>query len=356
MASLLAFSCNNGNTVRINSGDEYNYSDGNDYSGTVFAEFENYPKGKESPSGKLTVKSNLAQESVLLFDGEVKGEKYVGTIPAGAGNSVTLKLDSGKFHTIIGVCKSAYEEKKEMATQTSALTYYSDTQAYSIIVSPENLTGAGTWIFNNNTNYWAQIEDVDNSGTTFAVIQPNAKRVKIPIQLNKAYDYKVTYKKELKYNDQILAIVDSSLVSENDTVQVSENTTLTFTTDLNGPKQGTLAADLEPSVLFINNSGKSVRVYNGQVQLSNINNTAADDFVVISGINAMLTGFTAGANTTTLSARSNAWHDAQTCTENKTMEKGKVYRITLTANNDENATSPVKWTVDEENASEYYEE
>ncbi|MCM1320861.1 MAG: hypothetical protein NC041_01635 [Bacteroides sp.] len=328
----------------------------NNYEGTVYEDFADYPSGKENARGMLTVKSNLAQESVLLFDGEVKPEKYIGTIPAGAGSSVKLKLDSGKFHTIVGVCKSVYEEKGDQAAQTSALTYYSDTQAYSITVSPDNLTGAGTWIFNNNTNYWAQIEDVDNSGKTFAVIQPNALRVKIPIQLNTAYDYKVTYKKELKYNDTIVAIVDSSVVSENDTVQLSEATSLTFTTDLNGPKQGSLSADLAPSVLFINNSGRSVRIYNGQTQLSNINNTAADDFVVLTGTSAMLAGFDDNFNTQTLVARSTAWTGGQTCTVDMSMKKGKVYCVTITANNDENATSPIRWTVEEKDASEYYDE
>lgn len=340
--------------VNINN----NSNNSTDYSKTIYADFYNYPTGKQNASGTLTVTNALTTSEVLIFDGTVEAANYIGTIPA--GSSIKVKLDAGKFHTIVGILKSDYDDNKDLTLcgQSSVLTYYSSTQGYKISVSPSNLAGAGTWIFNNSTNYWASVESVDNS-TTYAVIQPNALRVKVPIKLNTSYDYKIVYKKELKYNDVVLAITDSTLQSQNDTVYLTEDTTTTFTTDITGTGTGSLN-DLSPSVLFINSSGKSVRLYNGQVQLSNITNSTAEDFVVIAGTTAMVTGLTNGGSTSSIIARSNAW-TAQTCTEKVTMSKGKVYVIEITSDSTygttgSTSTSPIKWSVTEKDASEYYDE
>lgn len=326
---------------------------GGDYSGTIYADFANYPTGRQAANGTLEIVNQVATSAVLAFDGTVEAANYIGTIPA--SSSIKVRLDAGKFHTIVGILKSDYDDKKDLdqCGQSSVLTYYSNTQAYKVSVSPSNLTGAGTWIFNNNTNYWASIEAVDNS-TTYAVIQPNALRVKVPVQLNKSYDYKIVYKKELKYNDTVLAITDSTLQSQNDTVQLSESTTTTFTTDIKGTGTGALG-DLAPSVLFVNASGKSVRLYNGQVQLSNFTNKNADDFVVLDGTTAMVTGLTSGTTTSSITARSVAWSGEQKCTENVTMNKGKVYVITATENSAPGA-APITWKVEEKPASDYYTE
>ena len=319
---------------------------------SLFSDFYNYPNGKMNDNGTLTISNNVAQE-VLVFTSEVAGKNYIGTIPA--NSTIKVKLDDEKFYTVIGVCKTTYEDKQSLAAQTSCLTYYSNTQTYTVSVSPSNLTGAGKWIFNNNTNYWASIESVTNDGNVFAVIAPSAKRVEVPIELNKAYDYKIVYKKELKYNNKVLAIADSSVVSDNDTVQLDETLTQ-FTTDLNGTSTK-LADDLAPSVLFINNYNKSLRIYNGQIQLSNIGSTT-DDYVIMSGRTAMITGFTAGTSTSGIGVRSNALNGNQLCTESLIMEKAKVYRITVEVNTDTttNSTNPIKWTVVEETATNYYDE
>lgn len=319
---------------------------------SLFSDFYNYPNGKMNDNGTLTISNNVAQE-VLVFTSEVVGKNYIGTIPA--NSTIKVKLDDEKFYTVIGVCKATYEDKQSQAAQTSCLTYYSNTQTYKVSVSPSNLTGAGKWIFNNNTNYWASIESVTNDGNVFAVIAPSAKRVEVPIELNKAYDYKIVYKKELKYNNKVLAIADSSVVSDNDTVQLDETLTQ-FTTDLNGTSTK-LADDLAPSVLFINNYNKSLRIYNGQIQLSNIGSTT-DDYVIMSGRTAMIPGFTAGTSTSGIGVRSNALNGNQLCTESLIMEKAKVYRITVEVNTDTttNSTNPIKWTVVEETATNYYDE
>lgn len=316
----------------------------------LYNDFYNYPEGYATENGLLTIKNNVASE-VLCFTDSVDPKNYIGTVSASSSLKVQLP-SSGKFYTIVSVQKSAYEKNPTQATQTSTLVYSSDTQAYKISISPSNLSGAGTWIFNNSTKYWAEISSVDNK-ETFAVIAPETKRVKIPVELNKAYDYKITYKKELKYDGKIIAIADSSLVSQNDTVYLTEKTSTTFETDLEGTKS--LASDIAPSVLFINNSGKSVRVYNGQIQLSNIGDSG-DDYVVISGTTAMITGFAAESLFTSMNVRSTAWSGAQYCKDETVMEKGKVYVVTIAPNTEENATSEVVWSVKEKEATEYYEE
>lgn len=323
----------------------------------IYADFYNYPAGKQNASGTLEVVNQLTTSQVLIFDGTVEAANYIGTI--NGSSSIKVKLDAGKFHTIVGILKSDYDEKKELELcgQSSTLTYYSSTMGYKVSVSPDSLTGAGKWIFNNNTNYWASIEAVDNS-KTYAVIQPNALRVTIPIKLNTSYDYKIVYKKELKYQDTVLAITDSTLQSQNDTVYLTETTTTTFTTDINGTGK---LGDLAPSVLFINNSGKSVRIYNGQVQLSNITNRTAEDYVVIAGATAMVTGLTSGSSSAGITVRSTAWTGSIACTESVTMNKGKVYVIKI--EDDKNygtqgstSASPIKWTVTEKEATDYYDE
>ncbi len=351
--------CADGNTVNVNTGTDENKP--TDYSSTIYADFYNYPAGKQNFSGTLTVTNQLTTDSVLIFDGTVEATNYIGTIPA--GSSINVKLDAGKFHTIVGIMKGDYDEKEDLMQcgQSSVLTYYSSTQAYKVSVSPSSLTGAGTWIFNNNTSYWASIESTDNS-TTYAVIQPNALRVKVPVKVNTSYDYKVVYKKELKYNDVVLAITDSTLQSENDTARVSEKTTLTFTTDLKGTGTGSLS-DLAPSVLFINESGKTVRLYNGQVQLSNVTDSTADDFAIITGTTAMVTGLVSGASTSSLVVRCIAWGSAsaQTCTKSVTMSAGKVYVVRIDKDSTygvtgSTSTSPIIWSVEEKAASDYYDE
>lgn len=265
-----------------------------------YKEFANYPDGKQDSTGTLTLK-NQVNGKVLVFTDSVSPANYIGTIPA--LESIKVKLNSGKFYNIVAVQQSVYESNPTLAAQTSKLAYYSDMQAYTVSVSPENLTGSATWIFNNNTNYWVSVEHVDNSGETFAVIAPTAKRVSIPVQTNASYPYKVVYKKELKYNNITLAVAEKTSMAEND--EASFYNLTTFTTDLNGTATQEYD-DLAPTVQFINNSGKTVRVYNGQVQLTDAGITA-DDYTLASGVTAFFPPFTHGTSITSLNVRSIAW-------------------------------------------------
>ena len=315
-----------------------------------YKNFANYPEGKQNAAGTLTL-TNQVNSKVLVFTDSVAPENYIGTIPA--LESIRVKLTSGKFYNIVAVQQSAYEENPALAIQTSKLAYYSDTQAYTVSVSPENLTGSATWIFNNNTNYWVSVEHVDNSGETYAVIAPNAKRVSIPVQANQSYPYKLIYKKELKYNNMTIAVAEKTSMEENDEASFFNLTS--FTTDLNGiaPQE---YDDLAPTVQFINNTGKTLRVYNGQVQLSDAGSTT-EDYTLAAGVTAFFTSFTEGTNSSSINVRSVAWNGSQQCSESKTFEKGKVYVITASVNTGtDKKTKPVLWSVSEKKAETFYSE
>ena len=335
---------NNGNSVN----DEGNGKDTSADVPELYKDFADYPLGKQNSTGTLTLK-NQVNSKVLVFTDSVSPANYIGTIPA--LESIKVKLNSGKFYNIVAVQQSVYEANPTLASQASKLAYYSDTQAYTVSVSPDNLTGSATWIFNNNTNYWVSVEDVDNSGETYAVIAPNAKRVSVPVQTNTTFPYKIVYKKELKYNNITIAVAEKTSMSEND--EASFYNLTTFTTDLNGTSAKEYD-DLAPTVQFINNTGKTVRVYNGQIQLTDAG-ISTDDYTLASGVTAYFTGFTDGTSATTLSVRSVAWNSAAACSEDIKFTKGKVYVVTATANTgDDSATKPVKWTVTEKTADDFY--
>ncbi len=332
---------NNGNSVK-DSNEDANSSE------ELYKDFANYPNGKQNAEGTLTLK-NQVNSKVLVFTDSVSPANYIGTIPA--MESIKVKLNAGKFYNIVAVQKSVYEENTTLAAQTSKLAYYSDIQAYTVSVSPDNLTGSATWIFNNNTNYWVSVENVDNSGDTYAVIAPNAKRVTIPVQTNTSYPYKIIYKKELKYNNISIAVAEKTSMAEND--EASFYNLTTFTTDFNGTAAKEYD-DLAPTVQFINNSGKTLRVYNGQLQLTDAG-VSTDDYTLSSGVTAYFTSFTAGTSATGLGVRSVAWTGEQKCTESISFEKGNVYIVTVTANTgDDKDTKPVLWKVAEKTAESFY--
>ena len=317
----------------------------------IYADFYNYPTGKQNASGTLTLK-NQVNGKVLVFTDSVEPQNYIGTIPA--LEEIKVKLASGKFYNIVAVQQSVYEDDPTLATQTSKLAYYSDTQGYTVSVSPENLTGSATWIFNNSTSYWVSVESVTASGETYAVIAPDAKRVQVPVRSNSNFDFRVVYKKELKLNGRTIAVAEKTDMSQNDTATFTD--LKQFTTDLKGTSSNDYD-DLAPTIKFINNSGKSVRVYNGQVQLSNAGTLSEDeDYVLATGVTAYFTGLTADGNISGLQVRSVAWTDAQTCTQTMTLQKGKVYTVTISPNTDTSsvAAKPIVWAVTESDASTVY--
>ena len=147
----------------------------------IYKEFYNYPNGRENTNGTLEIK-NAMGSPVLLFTDSVSPANYIGT--AGSNSSIKVKLPDEKFYTVVAVDKDTYEEKQEQASQFSNLTYYSNSQLFSITVSASNIFGEGKWIINNNTDYWVSLEKSDRSGIIFAVAAPNAKRVTVPIKFN----------------------------------------------------------------------------------------------------------------------------------------------------------------------------
>ena len=313
----------------------------------MYANFANYPTGKQSSTGKLKL-TNEVNTSVLVFTDSVSPENYIGTIPA--LSSINVALTAGKFYSIVAVTKTAYETDKTLAAQSSTLAYYSNSQAYSVSVSPEDLTGSATWIFNNNTSYWASIEKVDGTGT-YAVIAPNALRVSVPMQTNKSYDYKVVYKKQLKFNNTVIAVANKTSKVENNTASFYNLTT--FTTDLNGVPTSD-NSDLAPTVQFINNTGKTLRVYNGQKQLTD-SGIISDDYTIAHGIAGFFSGFTSGALASAINVRCVGWTGAFNCTDTTTLENGKVYKVTVSIASGANTETPtLAWNVQAVDADDFY--
>ena len=223
------------------------------------------------------------------------------------------------------------------------------------------MTGSATWIFNNYTSYWVSVEKIDSSGEAYAVIAPLAKQVSVPVQTNKNYDYRVVYKKQLKYNGNIIAISNKTSCTENDTASFMNLTT--FTTDLYGDATND-NSDLAPTIKFINQTGKTLRVYNGQVQLSD-NGICVDDYTLASGVSAFFTGFTEGTSLSNLNIRNVAWSGNYYCTDTTTkLQNGYVYIVTVRNSNNSSYSSssssanPVSltWTVSKEAANRFYTE
>lgn len=314
----------------------------------LYKDFYNYPKGKQDSTGTLTLKNNLGY-AVLCFVDSVDGKNYIGTVPA--TGEIIVKLTEGTFYNIVTVSKKSYEENPALAKQSSKLTYYSNTQAYAIQVAADDLVGGATWVFNNKTDYWVSVESVDGSGERFAVIKPKAQNVSIPVAKNATYMYKVVYLKELKYKGTIMGIAEKTAMEENDVASFQNIDK--WTLDLTGKNLTTNDDDLSPTVQFINNSGKSVAVYNGQIQLCDYG-ISADDYWCADGITALFVdSFTEGSNTSGIIARSPAWEFPEQCNIDKAMEKGKVYVITLKKNT--TTTNKVSWDVTEKDAVSFYD-
>jgi hypothetical protein len=310
---------------------------------TTYKNFYNYPDGRvDNNNGTLTITNTVAKQS-LLFIETVDKDNYIGTV--GSLSSVKVKLPAEKFYTIVAVDKATYEEQGLKASQSNVLTHYSNTMAYSVSVTPLVAYGGGTWIFNNNTAYWAQIRKTDMSGN-YAVIAPNAQRVSIPVALNTPYDYYVYFYKELKLNGKVIAVVESSDRSQSNTAQVT-NAVTPYTTNIQAKD---IPSNIKPAVMVKNNSGKSVRVYYANQQKTN--GSLSADFVIVGGASELLTGFEPNDDTKSINFAALAWVDGNKYVPDAmsmTMENDKVYEITIPQN--ENA-SDIK--VVEVDASKYY--
>jgi hypothetical protein len=318
----------------------------------IYKEFFNYPRGRENANGNLTIK-NAAGSPVLLFIDTVFPANYIGT--AGSNSSINVKLSEEKFYTIVAVDKDTYEEKEEQASQYSNLTYYSNSQLFSITVNASNIFGEGKWIINNNTDYWVSLEKSDRSGVIFAVAAPNAKRVTVPIKFSEGYDFIPHFYKEIKQQGKVIALVESDDIGQADTAWTDENHPI-FTTDIGGPGADIEVpdenADTKPAVVVTNSSDKTVRVYTGtHNQLTN--GALGADFALASGITQLFTGLDAGTSVNTINFDALAWGGKRVFVsgQDMAMEINKVYFIKL-----EGSGSNYSATVtDIKDAEEYFQ-
>jgi hypothetical protein len=307
----------------------------------LYEDFYQYPDGRKNASGTLEI-GNSAASPVLLFTDSVVPANYIGT--ADSLSSIKVRLPEEKFYTIVAVDKATWEEKGDQASLFSDLTYYSNRQPYSMSVHASSTYGGGTWIINNTTNYWVAFRKSDQSGTTYAVAAPNARRMSVPVQLNTNYDFIPHFYKELKYNGKVIALVEYDDTRSADTVTTSE-AQRSFTTDVGSLTQP--STNIKPAIYFTNNSDKTVRIYSGQ----NYQLGTGDDFAMASGMTEMLTGLEAETNTNSIQFASIAWESRIFVAENMVMQNNKVYRIVLAGNQTSNNYST---TVIEEDASVYF--
>jgi hypothetical protein len=314
----------------------------------LYKDFYNYPAGRTNSGGLLTIQ-NSANSKVLLFTDSVATSNYIGTVEG--LSSVKVKLAEEKFYTIVAVDKENYEEKKEQAVQFSDFSYYSNRQAYAMSVNPSDMFGAGKWIITNTTDYWVSMRKTDGSGGNWAVVAPNTLRTEIPVPIGTPIDYVPHFYKELKHNGKVIAVVESDVISGANTVTTSEqyptfNTNIGLSSGLQPP-----STDLNPAIFLTNSCDKSVRVYSGANNQLSPSGQPGADFVMGSGWDQMFTdGISAGTNTTSINFSALGWDPPrQYVTQNMSMQKNKVYRITLNGSAGSYTTS-----VTEEDASEYF--
>jgi hypothetical protein len=347
-ASLILLSCENpsggsGNTTNDDDDDD----DGNDVP-ALYEDFHNYPDGRTDTNGGTLTIRNAANSKVLLFTGSVSPSNYIGTVEA--LNSVKVRLPEEKFYTIVAVDKVNYEEKKEQAYQFSGLTYYSNLQPYSMNVNPSSLSGAGTWVLANQSNYWVALQKTDASGDNWAVLAPKTLRTTIPIPIGTNIDYVPHYYKELKYNGKVIALVEYDDVTQADTVATSTENPQ-FNTSI-GASLTPPSANLKPALLLTNNCDKTVRVYTGQNNQLSPSGTPGDDYAMASGWTTMITSsIEADTNTKGINFGITGRPERIYVSVDKVMQNNHVYRIVLAGNQRDGYTT----TVEEKTAEEFFE-
>ena len=325
--------------------DDNTDNNNNETQDPIYNGFYNYPTGRVDPvAGRLTIKNTLSSE-VLIFYEKVDKDNYIGTI--GNLGEVRVKMPEQKFYAIIAVQKANYEERKVQASQYHEMAYYSDTQAYTISVSPSSLWGGGIWRFNNYTNYWVEVRKADLS-QNYAVIQPNAKMVNIPIEIGEIYDYSLYYSRDLKYNGMIIAKVETTNPKLDDSVQVNAQNP-THVTDIENVN---ITANTKPYVMVINNCSVAVRVFYSGTQKTN--GAPQGDIIVPSGQRLLFSGFEPNNVTTNINFRASSWqtnHRYVPETQSKIMASDKVYEVTIPSGAEPSASAI---TVVEVNASNYF--
>ena len=352
--SLIACDTVSGDSKSNNNGtnNETGNNENNQNTPAVYNNFYNYPIGRVDPTGKLTVQ-NQAATDVLLFNGSVTAENYLGTV--NSLGSVLLKLPDEKFYSIVAVDKSVYEEKTKQASQTSYFTNYSNTLANKVNVTTSKSSGNATWVFNNPTSYWASITSTDKS-RIYAVIAPKALRVSVPIEADINHFYFVSYTKDISFNGRIVGVVETDSPSESDIAVASQANNYQHITDL-GTGHLKPSSSVKPCILVKNNLTKgAVLVNKSTIQLTNGANTVEGGLAVIAGESRIYVGLNSGDNINTINFENMAWTATGAgnlyVKDDFKMENGKLYIITLSGSDAATRSTSVE-VVD---AEAYFEE
>jgi hypothetical protein len=259
-----------------------------------------------------------------VFNGTVKKENYLGTIN-GAASSINVTLPDVKFYTIVAVEREAYEEFGDNAFQSSILTYYSNSQGYTVTLTPNGLGGNAIWRMHNRTKYWVELRSQDSS-ETYAVIAPQTYYVNKPIMLDTQYRYIPHFYRELKYSGKIVAIVETTSIADSDTAIADDISPIFETTieNVNVP-----AESLRPTILVNNDANKTIDVYYSNRPLTN--GAGAQGVVIPTGRQQLLSGLEADQNVNQINFRATAWGgNHKYVTNDVTMVSNKVYIINVT--------------------------
>jgi len=286
----------------------------------IYKDFYNYPKGREDDNGTLKI-INGSGSTALLFTDSVSPGNYIGTV--GSGSSINVKLPDEKRYIIVAVDKARYEEKGEQAFQFSCMTFYSNVQGISVTVKAGNAFGEGKWIINNNSGYWVALEDVDGSGAIFAVAAPNAKRVTVPVEFEKSYEFIPHFYKELKQNGKVVEVVEIDDQSQRDIIYTDKATPVVNTTIEDPIEPPPASENIKPAVFITNSSDKSVRIYIGQ----NDQLGAVVDFTLTTGRTQFFDKLEPGINVNTINFE--ALGGRVFVSQDMTMQNNKIYRIVL---------------------------
>lgn len=316
----------------------------------VYNGFYNYPIGRVDPTGTLTVE-NKAAAKVLLFNGTVEGNNFLGTIDS--LSKVTLKLPEEKFYSIVAVDAKNYEERTTQAAQTSEFTYYSNTQPYNVSVSTSGSSGAGTMLINNPTSYWVTIKSSDLS-QNYAVVAPKALRVSVPIEMNITYDYKVYFTKEVTFNGKVIAVVETTDANLSGTAFADSEGPI-YPVPIGGDGLNP-SSSLKPSILVKNaTSTHSIYCLKGNTYLSN-GAVAAGNFVLRAGRQQLFVDLNAGDKLNTINFENMAWTDTGKgnlyMNDDTVLENGKVYVIEVSGTSPDNRACSL---VSVEDAEAYFE-
>ena len=207
----------------------------------------------------------------------------------------------------------------------------------------DHSTDSGTWVLHNNTDYYVQVKSSDLS-QTYAELLPQVLNVSVPIVFDEIYDYILVFSRELKFNGIVIGIIEFMDPMQ---INIAHTTSAspTYITTITNPG----IFNINPAVLVINNSNRSIRVYYNSTQKTN--GVMDSDFIVVSGTRALLTGFYIADNTSNINFRAITWgEDHRFVPVSITMEVNKVYEITIPVSEEASAI-----TVVEVDASDFYD-